>query len=58
VVNALIKANKATSIENAKGGGGEGHGLLRYAISDTLTQCDPFGIPSTSHWTGAAIIVQ
>ena len=20
--------------------------------------CDPFGIPSTSHWTGAAIIVQ
>src|SRR5260370_40110156 len=21
-------------------------------------QCDPFGIPSTSHWTGAAIIVQ
>ena len=22
-----------------------------------LTQCDPFGIPSTSHWTGAAIIV-
>jgi dihydrofolate reductase len=22
------------------------------------TQCDPFGIPSTSHWTGAAIIVQ
>src|SRR5688500_11036531 len=27
-------------------------------IGDTLTQCDPFGIPSTSHWTGAAIIVQ
>ena len=23
----------------------------------TLTQCDPFGIPSTSHWTDAAIIV-
>jgi hypothetical protein len=23
----------------------------------TLTQCGPFGIPSTSHWTGAAIIV-
>ena len=23
-----------------------------------LRQCDPFGIPSTSHWTGAAIIVQ
>ena len=22
------------------------------------TSCDPFGIPSTSHWTGAAIIVQ
>ena len=22
------------------------------------TQCDPFGIPSTSHWTGAAIIGQ
>ncbi len=27
-------------------------------IGGTLTQCDPFGIPSTSHWTGAAIIVQ
>ena len=27
-------------------------------IVDTLTQCDPFGIPSTSHWTGAAIIVR
>ena len=27
-------------------------------IGDTLTQCDPFGIPSTSHWTGAAIIVR
>jgi hypothetical protein len=26
-------------------------------IAGTLTQCDPFGIPSTSHWTGAAIIV-
>jgi hypothetical protein len=25
---------------------------------DTLAKCDPFGIPSTSHWTGAAIIVQ
>ena len=24
----------------------------------TLATCDPFGIPSTSHWTGAAIIVQ
>jgi hypothetical protein len=24
-------------------------------IGDTLTQCDPFGISSTSHWTGAAI---
>ena len=24
----------------------------------TLTQCDPFGIPSTSHWMGAAIIVR
>ena len=24
----------------------------------TLAKCDPFGTPSTSHWTGAAIIVQ
>ncbi len=23
-----------------------------------ITQCDPFGIPSTSHWTDAAITVQ
>jgi hypothetical protein len=27
-------------------------------IGGTLAKCDPFGIPSTSHWTGAAIIVQ
>jgi hypothetical protein len=27
-------------------------------IGRTLAPCDPFGIPSTSHWTGAAIIVQ
>jgi hypothetical protein len=26
-------------------------------IGGTLAECDPFGIPSTSHWTGAAIIV-
>ena len=26
-------------------------------IGGTLTSCDHFGIPSTSHWTGAAIIV-
>ena len=32
--------------------------LLVYAVGDMLTQCDPFGIQSTSHWTGAAIIVQ
>jgi hypothetical protein len=32
--------------------------LLVYPVGDTLTQCDPFGIPSTSLWTGAAIIVQ
>jgi hypothetical protein len=32
--------------------------LLVYPVGDTLTQCDPFGIPSTSHWTGAAIIVK
>jgi len=24
----------------------------------TLAECDPFGTPSTSRWTGAAIIVQ
>ncbi|HMG20610.1 MAG TPA: hypothetical protein VK607_04805, partial [Kofleriaceae bacterium] len=36
---------------------GEGHSVLRDAIGDTLTKCDPFGIPSMSHWTGAAIIV-
>src|SRR5579863_9087107 len=32
--------------------------LLVYSVGDTLTQCDPCGITSTSHWTGAAIIVQ
>jgi hypothetical protein len=32
--------------------------LLGYPIGGTLAKCDPFGIPSTSHWTGAAIIVQ
>ena len=29
-----------------------------YPIGGTLALCNPFGIPSTSHWTGAAIIVQ
>jgi hypothetical protein len=28
-----------------------------YPIGGTLAKCDPFGTPSTSHWTGAAIIV-
>jgi hypothetical protein len=28
------------------------------AIGGTLTRCDPFVIPSTLHWTGAAIIVK
>jgi H+/Cl- antiporter ClcA len=37
---------------------GEGPGLLGYTIGDTLTECDSFGIPSTSHWTGAAITVK
>lgn len=32
--------------------------LLGYPIAGTLPQCDPFGIPSMSHWTGAVIIVQ
>ena len=32
--------------------------LLAYPISGTLATCDPFGIPSTSHWTDAAIIVK
>jgi hypothetical protein len=32
--------------------------LLISPVGDTLTQCDPFGIPSTSHWTGAAITVK
>jgi hypothetical protein len=31
--------------------------LLVFPIGGTLAQCDPFGIPSTSHWTGAAIIL-
>src|SRR5512147_2866921 len=32
--------------------------LRRFAIGGTLTECDPFVIRSTSHWTGAAIIVK
>jgi hypothetical protein len=31
--------------------------LLVYSLGGTLAQCDRFGIPSTSHWMGAAIIV-
>ena len=41
-------------VQNDGGGvndGGGGEGLL-------FQSCDPFGIPSTSRWTGAAIIVQ
>jgi hypothetical protein len=30
--------------------------LLVYRIAGTLASCDRFGIPLTSHWTGAAII--
>jgi hypothetical protein len=30
----------------------------RDPIGGTLAKCDRFGTPSTSHWTGAAIIVQ
>jgi hypothetical protein len=30
--------------------------LLVYPIGRTLVKCDRFGIPSTSLWTGAAII--
>jgi hypothetical protein len=36
----------------------EAFALLVYAIGGTLAKCDLFGIPSTSHWTGVAIIVQ
>jgi len=32
--------------------------LAVYPIGGTSHLCDPFGIPSPSHWTGAAIIVQ
>jgi hypothetical protein len=32
--------------------------LAGLSESAVVLQCDPFGIPSTSHWTGAAIIVQ
>jgi hypothetical protein len=31
---------------------------LTVATGGTLCKCDPFAIPSTSHWTGAAIIVR
>ena len=31
--------------------------MLVHAIVGILAPWDPFGIPSTSHWTGAAIIV-
>jgi hypothetical protein len=36
---------------------GIANGMSGKRIAGTLAQCDPFGIPSTSHWTGAAIIV-
>ncbi len=29
-----------------------------YPIGGTLAKCDPFGTPSTSHWTGVAIIAK
>ena len=29
--------------------------FLADSIGGTLAQCDPFAIPSTSHWTAAAI---
>jgi hypothetical protein len=45
-------------VKHYKAGRVKGMVLLRYTISGSLTQCDPFGIPSTSHWTGAAIIAK
>src|SRR6202035_3545705 len=33
-------------------------GAGRTDSTGTLAKCDPSGTPSTSHWTGAAIIVQ
>ena len=38
------------------GDGGEAG--VGQGIGGTIAKCDPFGTPSTSHWTGAAIIVQ
>jgi hypothetical protein len=32
--------------------------LLANVTGGSFAPCDPFGIPSTSHWTAAAIIVQ
>ena len=32
--------------------------LGRLTQPGTLAKCDPFDIPSTSHWTGVAIIVK
>ena len=44
-------------LEEAEGGGkGIVAGLPHRRV--LLRKCGPFGIPSTSHWTGAAIIVQ
>jgi hypothetical protein len=51
---ALIRP--ATGVEEAPGWR-QGHSLVHYTLGILSRKCDPFGIPSTSHWTGAAIIV-
>src|SRR5881397_4454893 len=50
-------------VEDLVGGFGPDEGLgvvvpVGDPIGGTLAKCAPFGTPSTSHWTGAAIIVK
>jgi uncharacterized protein YndB with AHSA1/START domain len=49
---------RANSRSWTKGLGDRRWGEVSQRALGTLTKSDRFGIPSTSHWTGAAIIVQ
>jgi hypothetical protein len=46
-----------TNLVVCRGFGDQVEGSV-YPIGGTLAKCDPFGTPSTSHWTGAATIVK
>ena len=55
---ALVRLGTVTKVLLREGRSPSRQRSPVYPIGGTLPKCDPFGTPSTSHWTGAAIIVR